>query len=95
MRKKALLAMLLVMSLVLSGCALIQKDAAVDAAQEILKLGDQVYTKAQVQERVQSELETAALYNQLYTGRSWTSPMPASSRRRRITWSRPWSRRWR
>jgi len=68
MRKKALLAMLLVMSLVLSGCALIQKDPKVDAAQEILRLGDQVYTKAQVQERVQSELESAALYNQLYYG---------------------------
>ena len=70
MRKKALLAMLLVMSLALSGCALIQKDAAVDAATEILRLGDQVYTKEQVMARVQSELETAALYNQLYYGQT-------------------------
>ncbi len=56
MKKKALLAMLLVMTLLLSSCALIKKDAAVDAATVILKLGDKEYTKAQVQTYVDDVL---------------------------------------
>ena len=49
MKKKALLAVLLAMSLLLSSCALIVKDPAVDAATVILKLGDREVTKAEVQ----------------------------------------------
>ena len=48
MKKKALLAVLLAMTLLLSSCALVVKDEAVDAATVILKLGDTEYTKAQV-----------------------------------------------
>ena len=48
MKKKALLAVLLAMTLLLSSCALIKKDAAVDAATVILKLGDEEITKEQV-----------------------------------------------
>ncbi len=49
MKKKALLAVLLAMTMLLSSCALIKKDAAVDAATVILKLGDEEITKAEVQ----------------------------------------------
>ncbi len=54
MQKKALLAMMLVLTLILSGCTLVQKDAAVDAAQEVLRLGDAVVTKGEVQEQIQA-----------------------------------------
>ena len=57
MRKKALLALMMAAILLLSGCALIQKDAAVDAATEVLRLGDQVITKAEVLQQAESEAQ--------------------------------------
>ena len=64
MQKKALLAILMVMCLILSSCALIVKDEAVDAATEILRLGDQVITKGQVDSAVNVQLaNTASLYS--------------------------------
>ena len=60
MKKKALLAVLLVMTLLLSSCSLIVKDKEVDAKTVILKMGDKEITKAEVQEATQNEL--ASLY---------------------------------
>ncbi len=57
MRKKALLAAMMAMVLLLSGCALVVKDEAVDNAREILRLGDKVITKAEVKEQVDYELD--------------------------------------
>ena len=48
MRKKALLAALMAMIMLLSGCTLIVKDEAVDNATPVITMGDQVVTKAQV-----------------------------------------------
>ena len=48
MKKKALLAVLLVMTLLLSSCSLIVKDKEVDAKTVILKMGDKEITKAEV-----------------------------------------------
>ena len=66
MKKKALLAVLLVMTLLLSSCALVVKDKEVDAKTVILKMGDKEITKAEVQKAVQNELdnlyETYAMY---------------------------------
>ena len=56
MRKKALLALMIAAVLLLSGCALIQKDQAVDDATEIIRMGDKVYTKIQVKAAAQQEL---------------------------------------
>ena len=56
MQKRALLALLLAMTLVLTGCALVVKDQAVDDATEIIRLGDTVYTKKEVLEEVDEEL---------------------------------------
>ena len=56
MKKKALLAVLLAMTMLLSSCALIVKDKKVDAKTVILKMGDKEITKAEVQEAVQNEL---------------------------------------
>ena len=60
MKKKALLAVLMVMTLLLSSCSLIVKDKEVDAKTVILKMGDKEITKAEVQEATQNEL--ASLY---------------------------------
>ena len=52
MQKKALLALLLVLTMVLSGCSLVVKDEAVDAARVVIRVGDDTYTKAQVQYQI-------------------------------------------
>ena len=57
MKKKALLAVLLVMTLLLSSCSLIVKDKEVDAKTVILKMGDKEITKAEVQEATRNELD--------------------------------------
>ena len=66
MKKKALLAVLLAMTLLLSSCALIVKDKEVDAKTVILKMGDKEITKAEVQEAVDNKLnemyQTYAMY---------------------------------
>ena len=59
MRKKALLALMMAAILLLSGCALIKKDQAVDDATEIIRMGDQVITKKEVLAQAEQEL-----YNQ-------------------------------
>lgn len=66
MQKKAFLALLLVLSLVLSGCTLIQKDEAVDAATEIIRLGDQVVTKGEIQNEVNYQLSYTAYYYSMF-----------------------------
>ena len=64
MQKKALLALLLVLTMTLSSCALIQKDLEVDRATEIIRVGDTVITKGEVQDQVNSELQyTAYVYS--------------------------------
>ena len=56
MRKKALLALMMAAILLLSGCALIKKDQAVDDATEIIRMGDQVITKKEVLAQAEQEL---------------------------------------
>lgn len=56
MQKKALLALLLVLTMILSGCSLIVKDEAVDAARVVIRVGDDTYTKAQVQAQIQNQV---------------------------------------
>ncbi len=70
MKKKALLALLLAMTLMLSSCALIVKDKEVDAKTVILQLGDKEITKAEVQaetNEVLSEMYTQYYYYYGYT----------------------------
>jgi len=77
MRKKALLALMLAASLLLSGCALIVKDEAVDNATEILRLGDQVITKGEVKQQVDEQLYYNAYLNSMY-GSSYDTSDPAN-----------------
>ena len=66
MRKKALLAAMMALVLLLSGCALVVKDEAVDNATEIIRMGDQVITKDKVKEEVQNQLDSMAYMYSMY-----------------------------
>lgn len=66
MRKKALLAVLTAMVLLLSGCSLIVKDEAVDNATVIIKMGDKEITKETVKKETQNQLDSMAYYYSLY-----------------------------
>ena len=66
MRKQALLALLLVLTLMLSSCALIVKDEAVDNATEIIQMGEKVITKGEVKTEIQNQLSTMSYYYSLY-----------------------------
>ena len=66
MQKKSLLALALALTLFLTGCTLVQKDPVVDAATEILRLGDAVVTKGEVQEQVDYQLNYMAYLNSMY-----------------------------
>ena len=56
MKKKAILALLLAATLLLSSCSLLVKDEAKDAKSVILKMGDTEVTKAEMQADTQSVL---------------------------------------
>ena len=66
MNKKALLAVLMAMILLLSGCALVVKDEAVDNATEIIRMGDQVITKERVKEETANQLDSMAYMYSMY-----------------------------
>ena len=56
MRKKAFLAAMIALVLLLSSCALIVKDEAVDNATEIIRMGDKVITKKEVEDQIDNVL---------------------------------------
>ena len=62
MRKNALLALMLVLTMLLSGCALIVKDEAVDNATEIIKMGDKTITKGEIKEQTENVLDNNQYY---------------------------------
>ena len=66
MQKKSLLALVLAMTLFLSGCTLVQKDPKVDAATEIIRLGDEAITKGEIQEAVDYQLNYMAYLYSMY-----------------------------
>ena len=75
MQKKALLALLLVLTLMLSGCALIQKDMDVDRATEIVRVGDTVFTKGELQDEINYQLYYMySLYSQFGLSYDVTDP---------------------
>lgn len=71
MSKKVILASLMAMVMLLSGCALIEKDEAVDAATVIITVGDTTFTKAQVQNQI---INTYYQNSQLYSQFGMTYP---------------------
>lgn len=72
MHKKAILACMLVVTMLLTGCALIEKDEAVDRAREVVRVSnsaggaDIVYTKGEVLDEVNYQLNYMAyLYSMM------------------------------
>lgn len=66
MRKTALLALLLAVMMTLSSCALIQKDLDVDRATEIIRVGEHVFTKGEIQEEVNYQLNYMSYVYSMY-----------------------------
>ena len=66
MRKKAILALVLVSAMLLSSCALIEKDMAVDNATVIVELGDKTITKIQVSNTLEYQLQYMAYMYSMY-----------------------------
>ena len=78
MQKKALLALMLAMTLLLSSCALIVKDEAVDAQTVIIRRGDTQITKGEVQAAVQDQLNYMSYMYSLYYGQSYDTTDPSN-----------------
>ena len=77
MQKKALLALLLALMMTLSGCALIEKDLEVDRATEIVRVGDTVITKGEIQDQVDYQLAYMAYYYAMF-GLNYDTTDPAN-----------------
>ena len=77
MQKKALLALMLAATLLLSSCAVIVKDEAVDRQTVIIRKGDTVVTKGEVQDAVDYQLNYTAYMYYLY-GSSYDTTDPSN-----------------
>ena len=67
MQKKTLLALLLALTMLLSGCALITVDTAKDNARVIVDVNGETVNKAVVHAMVDNQISTYEYYNQLYS----------------------------
>lgn len=67
MQKKSLLALLLALMLLLSGCALVTTDTAKDNARVILDVNGETVNKATITAAVQNQISQNQYYNQLYS----------------------------
>ena len=76
MRKKSLLALLLVMSLLMSGCALVTVDQAADNARTIIDVNGETVTKLQVSNAVNNAISQNEYMNQLYAMFGMTGSAP-------------------
>lgn len=75
MQKKALLALMLALMLVLSSCALVVKDESVLNGREVIRVGETVYTRAEVQSQVDYSLSYMQyLYSQFGMSYDVTNP---------------------
>ena len=67
MQKKSLLALLLALMMLLSGCALVSVDTAKDNARVIVDVNGETVSKAVISAAVQNQISTYEYYNQLYS----------------------------
>ena len=75
MKKKSLLGFLMILPLLLSSCTLIKKDAAVDAATEIIRLGERTVNKGTIVSSVNQQMyQMAQLYAQFNYSYDVTDP---------------------
>jgi len=66
MRKKSLLALVLAFVMLLSGCALFEKNPEKDRATEIIHVGEKIYTKGEIQDEVDYQLSYMSYVYSLY-----------------------------
>ncbi|MBR1586118.1 MAG: peptidylprolyl isomerase [Clostridia bacterium] len=76
MRKKSLLALLLALSMLLSGCALVTVDQAADNARIIVDVNGETITKQQVSNAVNNTISQNEYMNQLYAMFGMTANYP-------------------
>ncbi len=67
MQKKSLLALLLALTVLLSGCALVTVDTAKDNARVIVDVNGETVNKAVIHAAVDNQVSTYEYYNQLYS----------------------------
>ena len=67
MQKKTLLALLLALTVLLSGCALVTVDTAKDNARVIVDVNGETVTKAVIHAAVDNQVSANEYYNQLYS----------------------------
>ena len=67
MQKKSLLALLLALTVLLSGCALVSVDTEKDNARVIVDVNGETVTKAVIHAAVDNQVSTYEYYNQLYS----------------------------
>ena len=67
MRKKSVLALLLVVMMVLSGCALVSKNEEKDNARVIIDVNGETVTKRVISSYVQNQISQNEYYNQLFS----------------------------
>ena len=67
MRKKSVLALLLALMMILSGCALVSKDEAKDNARVIIDVNGETVTKQVVSGYVRNQISQNEYYNQLFS----------------------------
>ena len=67
MQKKTLLALLLALTVLLSGCALVSVDTAKDNARVIVDVNGETVNKAVIHAAVDNQISTYEYYNQLYS----------------------------
>ena len=67
MQKKSLLALLLALTVLLSGCALVTVDTVKDNAQVIVDVNGETVNKAVIHAAVDNQISTYEYYNQLYS----------------------------
>ena len=67
MRKKSVLALLLAVMMVLSGCALVSKDEEKDNARVIIDVNGETVTKRVISAAVQNQISQNEYYNQLFS----------------------------
>ncbi len=67
MQKKSLLALLLALMMLLSGCALVSVDTAKDNARVIVDVNGETVTKAVISASVQNQISMYESYNQIYS----------------------------
>ena len=76
MQKKSVLALLLALMMILSGCALVTKDEEKDNARVIIDVNGETVTKRVISSAVQNQISQNQYYNQLFANSGYAMNWP-------------------